>query len=265
MVPVIRTHPRRLPFFRRRHLQEGRRAFGRRTDAAGRRPHAAPPREHAAPRRAHQPPRPRFEGRPARGARGLRRHADLRLARPLLRRQAGDQDRRSRPRRRSKSIQAPTPSSSGAKHSAPPGRRPGPPPPRRPGRPAARRPTAPRPEACPSARTLRRPMLTAPTNRHHTKPRSAPTRPRAIDIGRIRNARAAWPTSRLASPSASRRSSRSKPRWPRPVSTTSARRLTRRSAAPSAPHVGSRRPDESVGSRSPRKPTRPMSDRITDL
>ena len=38
-----------------------------------------------------------LEGRPARGARGFRRHADLRLARPLLRRQARDEGGRHRP------------------------------------------------------------------------------------------------------------------------------------------------------------------------
>ncbi len=57
------------------------------------------PVEHAAARRADQPPRPRLEGRAARRARGLRRHADHRLARPLLRREAGDEDHRDRPRR----------------------------------------------------------------------------------------------------------------------------------------------------------------------
>ena len=55
--------------------------------------------EHAAARRADEPPRPRFEGRAARRARRLRRHADLRLARPVLRRSARDQDHRRRPRR----------------------------------------------------------------------------------------------------------------------------------------------------------------------
>ena len=56
----------------------------------------------AAARRADQPPRPRLQGGPARGARRLRRHADLRLPRPLLRRQAGDQgDRGGRRARRS--------------------------------------------------------------------------------------------------------------------------------------------------------------------
>ena len=56
------------------------------------------PGQHAPARRAHQPPRSRLEGRAARGARGFRRHAHLRVARPLLRRQARHEDRRSRPR-----------------------------------------------------------------------------------------------------------------------------------------------------------------------
>ena len=68
-------HPRRLPLRRRRHLQEGRRPLGRRAHAAGGGADAAPARQHAAPRRADQPPRHGFEGRPARRARGLRRHA----------------------------------------------------------------------------------------------------------------------------------------------------------------------------------------------
>src|SRR3954463_2241246 len=80
--------------------QAGRGAGGRRTDAAGGRAHSAASLEHAPARRADQSPRPRFEGRPARGPRGLRRHADLRVARPLLRRQACDQGHRDpqRPR-----------------------------------------------------------------------------------------------------------------------------------------------------------------------
>ena len=68
-------HPRRLPVLRRRHLQAGRRAVRRRAHAAGRRAHAAAAGQHAAARRADEPPRPRLEGRAARGARGLRRHA----------------------------------------------------------------------------------------------------------------------------------------------------------------------------------------------
>ena len=92
-------HPRRISVFGRRRLQEGRRAVGRRAHAAGGRAHAAATVEHAAARRADEPSRSRFEGRPARSARGLRRHADLRLARSLLRREAGDEDHRDRSRR----------------------------------------------------------------------------------------------------------------------------------------------------------------------
>ena len=43
-----------------------------------------------------EPPRPRLEGDPPRGAGGLRRHARLRLPRPLLRRQAREQGHRGR-------------------------------------------------------------------------------------------------------------------------------------------------------------------------
>ena len=75
-------------------------AVGRRADAAGGGAHAAAPVEHAAARRADEPPRSGFERHPARGARGFRRHADLRLARSLLRRKARDEDRGDRPRRR---------------------------------------------------------------------------------------------------------------------------------------------------------------------
>ena len=98
--PAHPDHPRRLPLFGGRHREAGARAVGRRAHAAGRRAHAAPAGEHAAARRADQPSRSRLEGRPARRARGLRRHADLRVARPLLRRQARDQGHRDRPRRR---------------------------------------------------------------------------------------------------------------------------------------------------------------------
>ena len=55
--------------------------------------------ERAAARRAHEPPRPRLEGGPARRPRGLRRHARLRLPRPLLRGQAGHQGDRGGRRR----------------------------------------------------------------------------------------------------------------------------------------------------------------------
>ena len=73
------------------------------------------PVEHAAARRADEPSRPRLEGHPARSARRLRRHADLRLARSVLRREARDQDRRDRPRRRASCSRAPTRNSCGAR------------------------------------------------------------------------------------------------------------------------------------------------------
>ena len=91
--------PRRLPVRRRRHLQEGRGALGRRAHAAGGGAHAAAAGQHAAAGRADQPPRHGLEGRPARRARGLRRHADPGVARPVLHRQAGDQGDRRRRRR----------------------------------------------------------------------------------------------------------------------------------------------------------------------
>ena len=65
------------------------------------------PVQHASPRRADQPPRSRLEGRPARGARRLRRHADLRLARSLFRgspRHQGHRGRRRRGRRLSRHV-----------------------------------------------------------------------------------------------------------------------------------------------------------------
>ena len=111
-------HPRRLPVLRRRRLQEGGRAVGRRAHAPRGRAHAAAPVEHAAARRADQPPRPRLEGRAARRARGLRRHADLRLARPLLRREARDEDRRGRAAARRTAIPGATRNSCGASSSS---------------------------------------------------------------------------------------------------------------------------------------------------
>ena len=93
MVPMIRNILGGFLFTGRRCLQACRRAVGRRAHAAGGRAHAAPPLEHAAARRAHQSPRSRLQGRPARRARGLRRHAHLRLPRSVFRRAAGDEDR----------------------------------------------------------------------------------------------------------------------------------------------------------------------------
>ncbi len=98
MVPDHPQHPRRLPVLGRRHLQEGRRAVRRRADATRRRAHAAATLQYAAARRADQPSRSRLEGRAARCARGLRGHVDLRVARPVLRGQARDEDHRGRPR-----------------------------------------------------------------------------------------------------------------------------------------------------------------------
>ena len=80
------------------------RAVGRRAHAAGGRAHAAASVERPAPRRADEPSRSRFEGSAARRAGRLRRHARLRLARPLLRRAARDEDHRDRRRRRAASI-----------------------------------------------------------------------------------------------------------------------------------------------------------------
>ena len=73
-------------------------ALGRRAEPPGPRQDAPEPEQPPAPRRAHEPPRPRLQGSPARGARRLRRHADLRLPRPLLRGQAGHQGHRGRRR-----------------------------------------------------------------------------------------------------------------------------------------------------------------------
>ena len=92
--PEHPQHPRRIPLLGRRRGQAGPGPVGRRAHAAGGGAHAAAAIEHAAARRADQSSRSRLEGRPPRSARGLRRHADLRLARPLLRRQAGDQGHR---------------------------------------------------------------------------------------------------------------------------------------------------------------------------
>jgi ATP-binding cassette subfamily F protein 3 len=91
-------HPRRVPLLGRRHLQEVRRALGRRAHAPGRRTHAAATVEPAAAGRADEPPGSRLEGRAAGRAGGLRRHADLRVARPILRRAPRDADHRDRRR-----------------------------------------------------------------------------------------------------------------------------------------------------------------------
>ena len=75
MVPAIRTILGGFLFSGDDIYKKVGGALGRRAHAPGRGAHAAAPGQHAAARRAHQPPRPRLEGRPARRARGLRRHA----------------------------------------------------------------------------------------------------------------------------------------------------------------------------------------------
>ncbi len=56
------------------------------------------PVEHAPAGRTDEPPRSGLEGGAARRPRRLRRHADLRVARPILRRTPGHEDHRGRPR-----------------------------------------------------------------------------------------------------------------------------------------------------------------------
>ena len=97
MVPMIRNILGGF-LFSGRCVQAGARAVGRRAHPSGRRAHAAPAVEHAAARRTDQPSRPRLEGGSARRAGGLRRHADLRLARPVFRRTARDANCRDRQR-----------------------------------------------------------------------------------------------------------------------------------------------------------------------
>ena len=99
MVPAIRNILGGFLFSGDDVYKKAARAVRRRAHAPGSRAHAAAAIEHTAARRADQPPRPRFERHPARGARRLRRHADLRLARSVLRRKARDQDCRDRSRR----------------------------------------------------------------------------------------------------------------------------------------------------------------------
>ena len=65
-----------------------------RAEPAGPRQDAPEPEQPAAARRAHEPPGPRLQGGPARRPRGLRGNAHLRLPRPLLRGQAGEQGHR---------------------------------------------------------------------------------------------------------------------------------------------------------------------------
>ena len=234
MVPMIRNILGGLPLLGRRRVQAGRRAVGRRAHASGGRAHAAPPVEHAAARRADEPPRSRLEGRAARRARGLRRHAHLRVARPLLRREAGDEDHRDRPRARRSCIRARTPSSSGARNT------------RTPEAGADRRVRGRR-------RQRRESRACAPAERHAERrakgtaragdePAADPTRASAKRAERkqaatrepqARRSRAS-PTWKGASPTASARCGSSKRRWPRPGSTSDA-------TPPSPSSIGIRR------------------------
>ena len=100
MVPTIRNILGGFLFSGDDVYKRVRRAVGRRADPAGRRADAAAAVEHAAARRTDQPPGSRLQGSAARRAGRLRRHADLRVARSLLRRTARHEDRRDRPRRR---------------------------------------------------------------------------------------------------------------------------------------------------------------------
>ena len=95
-------HPRRVPVLGRRHLQEGQGPLGRRTHPSRGRAHAAEAVEHAPAGRADQSPRSGFQGSPARRAGRLRRHADLRLARSILRRAPRHESDRGRRRRRAR-------------------------------------------------------------------------------------------------------------------------------------------------------------------
>ena len=252
MVPDDPEHPRRVPVLRRRHLQARRRALGRRTHAAGRRADAAAAGQHAAARRTDQPPRPRLQGRPARGARGLRRHADLRLARPLLRRSARQQDRRRRRRAPSRSTPAPTSSSSGAGRSGP-----GP----RPARPDSRRSSDDQTRTQRTQRPARRGEPSTPPN---TQPGRAlpPRRQRQAHLrGQEAGRRRRSTTSARGPETASRRIAEletliaerertikdleASMAGPGFYDDRSCRRI--RSRPPSGPDVGSRRPDAAVG------------------
>ena len=120
---------------------------------------------------------------------------DLRLARPLLRRQARHQDRRGRATAASRSTRAPTSSSSGAARRAarrrPGRRRPKPRGAQTPRRPAGR-PTGPRPwpvrrrqadtAGAATARDRRRPSATKKRRRQRLKPDASVGRP---TIGRV--------------------------------------------------------------------------------
>ena len=101
-------HPGLLPVLRGRRLQAHRRALRRRAQSLCAGAHADDAVELPAARRAHQPPRHARQGRAADGAAGVQRHRGLRLARPLLHRQARDARLRSGGRARSTSIPATT-------------------------------------------------------------------------------------------------------------------------------------------------------------
>ena len=89
-----------LPVLRRRCVQDDRRALGRRAQSLRAGPHADDAVEFPAARRAHQPPGPARQRRAADRAAGIHRHGGVRLARPLLHRQAGHARLRSRRRSR---------------------------------------------------------------------------------------------------------------------------------------------------------------------
>ncbi len=94
---------RMFPVFGRGRVQEDRRALGRRARPLCPAAPAAASRELPAARRADQPPRPARQRRAARRAGEIHRHRRLRLARPLLHRQAGHARLRSR-RRQGRSL-----------------------------------------------------------------------------------------------------------------------------------------------------------------
>ena len=247
MVPMIRNILGGFLFSGDDIYKTRRRAVGRRAHAAGRRAHAAAPGEHAAARRADQPPRPRLEGRAARSARGLRRHADLRLARPLLRRPARHEGHRGRPRRASRSTRAPTSSSSGAGRSGPRRRRP----------PAARPPdarrdrTSPSGPGTPSRRERREPSARKPPARRPPTP-TYEEKKKADAEARRAAARRRRPQAAIADLEG-RIAERE--RAIKELEAQMAPRLLRRPGRCRSgrrqhisAHVGSRRPDEPVGS-----------------
>ena len=98
------AQPARLfPFFRRRRVQEDRRALRRRARPLRPAAPAAASGKLSAARRTHQPPRPARQRRTARRTDEIHRHGRLRLPRPLFHRQAGHARLRSR-RRQGRSL-----------------------------------------------------------------------------------------------------------------------------------------------------------------